>query len=142
MRNLYNLKGEENNPRRSSAPQHETKKSRKNLLLLFALLLLAMGLGNGKAYAAVTELPLDDNWGNTVYFTITDHTHHYVEYVCPNENNVSWDGFDKPQGILDLPGTFDYGGGCLYCDFHWQRCIQWMLGCIRGNHPQHRDSNQ
>ena len=110
MRNLYNLMGGGKNPQLSSAPQHETKKSRKNLLSLFALLLLAMGWGNGKADAAVTELPLDDNWGNTVYFTITDHTHHYVEYVCPNENNVSWDGFDKPEGILDLPGTFDYMG--------------------------------
>ena len=67
-----------------------------------------MGLGNGKADAAVTGLSLDG--GNTVYFTITDHTHHYVEYVCPNENNVSWDGFVKPTGILDLPGTFDYMG--------------------------------
>ena len=71
---------------------------------------MAMGLGNGKAYAAVTELPLDDNWGNTVYFTITDATNHYVEYVCPNENNVSWDGYTKPTGILDLPGTFDFMG--------------------------------
>ena len=99
------------NPQLSSAPQHETKKSRKNLLSLFALLLLmAMGLGNGKAYAAVTELPLDDNWGNTVYFTITDATNHYVEYVCPNQTNISWDGFDKPTGILDLPGTFEFMG--------------------------------
>ena len=71
---------------------------------------MAMGLGNGKAYAAVTELPLDDNWGNTVYFTITDATNHYVEYVCPNQTNISWDGYTKPTGILDLPGTFDYMG--------------------------------
>ena len=71
-------------------------------------LALTACLGIGKAYAVAIELPIGNN--NTVYFSITDATNHYVEYVCPNESNVSWDGYDKPTGILDLPGTFEYMG--------------------------------
>ena len=63
MRNLYNLKGEGNNPRRSSAPQHETKKSRKNLLPLFALLLL-MAVAPAKAWAQSQALPYTQNFEN------------------------------------------------------------------------------
>ncbi len=87
----------------------KTKSLPKTLLALCALSFALFG--NVKQVdAAVTELPLDDNWGNTVYFTITDATNHYVEYVCPNQTNISWDGFEKPTGILDLPGTFDFMG--------------------------------
>ena len=79
--------------------------------LLFAML-LSFCIGVGKAYAVAIELPIGNN--NTVYFSITDATNHYVEYVCPNESNVSWDGYDKPTGILDLPGTFEYMGVLAY----------------------------
>ena len=61
MRNLYNLKGEGNNPRLSSAPQHETKKSHKNLLLLFALLLL-MAVAPVRAWAS--GLPYTEDFEN------------------------------------------------------------------------------
>ena len=75
--------------------------------LMLCALLFAL-FGNMKqANAYDFFLPLGNN---EVYFTITDQPNHYVEYVCPNESNFSWDGYTKPSGILDLPGTFEYNG--------------------------------
>ena len=110
-----------------------TKFLKRGLALAFVLLCYVK-----QADAEVFALTVGNN---TVYFTITDQTNHYVKYVCPNENNVSWDGFVKPTGILDLPGNVCLPGEYLYCDFHWKWSILWMLGYIRGNHPQHCDSN-
>lgn len=62
MRNLYNLKGEGNNPQLSSAPQHETKKSRKNLLPLFALLLLMAVVPSALKAQTTVNLPYYENF--------------------------------------------------------------------------------
>ena len=84
----------------------KTKSLPKTLLALCALVFALFGIVK-PANAVIHELPIGNN---TVYFSITDNTNHYVEYVYPNQNNVSWDGYTKPTGSLDLLGTFEYMG--------------------------------
>jgi len=85
----------------------------KNLQLKRALhtvlfvLLNAVGMGKMYAYdfSAVCAT------GQTLYYTITNASNHYVALVAPGGNNSSgWNGYTKPTGDIVLPESVQYGG--------------------------------
>lgn len=68
--------------------------------------------------------------GQTLYYTITDATNHYVEVIAPGGvvyTNSNWAGYDRPTGNLVLPSSVSHGGttysvtsiaggAFMYCD--------------------------
>ena len=46
--------------------------------------------------------------GQTLYYTITNPSLHYVEVSCPG--NYSWDGYTKPTGHLSIPSSVSHSG--------------------------------
>lgn len=69
------------------------------LALLFAL---TLGMGTAWAYNFYAVCPT----GQTLYYTITDATNHYVSVVAPGGNNsLGWNNYTKPTGEIDIPVT-------------------------------------
>ena len=83
----------------------EKRVLRINLTIKDLLIGLMLGMV-GKMYAydfsAVCET------GQTLYYTITHTTNHYVKLVCPGSNG--WSGYTKPTGNIVLPETVQYNG--------------------------------
>lgn len=73
---------------------------------MIALLLGVLGESYAYDFSAVCET------GQTLYYSITDTTNHYVEMVAPNSFGYyyeGWDGYTKPSGnmVLDSIVTFE-----------------------------------
>ncbi len=79
------------------------------LRVSFILLLLAAGMAKAFAYYDFSQTCAT---GQTLYYTITDATNHYVEISCPGDPNGSgcWTGFTQPTGDITLPSSVTYGG--------------------------------
>ena len=76
---------------------------KKNILLL--LLLCVAGMTNAFAYSFSKVYA-----GQTLYFNITDATHHYVEITYPGTSGNYWNGYTKTTGSLSLPSSVSYNG--------------------------------
>jgi hypothetical protein len=94
------------------------QQSLKTRIVLISLLIYVAGMTKAHAYdfSAVCET------GQTLYYTITDATNHYVELTCPG---TYWDGFTKPTGSIILPKyVYDANDNQYlvttigYCSFH------------------------
>ncbi len=49
--------------------------------------------------------------GQTLYYRIIDEEQNFVSLVAPNGDNArAWEGFTKPTGQIDLPGTVEHDG--------------------------------
>ena len=72
----------------------------KRLATLLITLLLGLGTTYAYDFSAVCST------GQTLYYTITDATNHYVSVVAPGGNSYSgWDNYTKPTGAIDIPET-------------------------------------
>ena len=70
------------------------------------VILFALCWGMGTAYAY--DFSKTCSTGQTLYYNITDATHHYVELTCPGTNG--WEGFTKPTGDITLSPSVTYNG--------------------------------
>ena len=70
--------------------------------VMIGLLLGVAGKMYAYDFSAVCET------GQTLYYTITHTTNHYVKLVCPGSNG--WSGYTKPTGNIVLPETVQYNG--------------------------------
>ena len=70
---------------------------------MFALVLfLFVGCGTAWAY----DFSAVCSSGQTLYYTITDVSNHYVAVVAPGGNSSSgWNNNTKPTGVLEIPAT-------------------------------------
>ena len=77
---------------------------KKNILLL--LLLCVAGMTNAFAYSFSSVCAT----GQTLYYNITDYTHHYVAITYPGTSGSYWNGYTKPSGNITLPVSVYYNG--------------------------------
>lgn len=73
----------------------------RSLRFALLLLLLSMGISNAIAFNFSAVCPTEQ----TLYYTITDATNHYVNVVRPAN---SWSGYTKPTGNLIIPSEVTY----------------------------------
>ena len=91
---FYKKESRGGSPHDAAAPR---RRLMRGLALAFALL---CALPWAKAYDFSYTYS-----GNTLYFSITDETNHYVRVVSPAED---WTGFTKPTGDLYIPKTVTF----------------------------------
>ena len=73
----------------------------------FFVLLLALFLGSGTAYAYDFSKIIS---GKTFYFNIINSTQHYVEITYPGTSSNPWGGHTQPSGNITLPTSVSYNG--------------------------------
>ena len=73
------------------------------------LLLLMLPLMTDEAWASY-DFSVQCSSGQTLYYTITDASHHYVKLCCPGIEaaNKCWDGYTKPTGNISISSSVSY----------------------------------
>lgn len=80
----------------------------KTALRAVMLILMLGGLGVIKGYAY--DFSAVCSTGQTLYYTITNTTNHYVRLTYPGTSDNPWGGCTKPSGLLTIPSTVIYNG--------------------------------